>query len=100
RYAMELIQHDGVLNDKPAITPLDPTVSLNNTDGVPLSDTSLYRTLIKAYTFHQPQPYPFQPIVIVIGLLVLSPEDICYLPWQLSHLMDFKETTGGLKVLN
>ncbi|GKC47538.1 retrovirus-related pol polyprotein from transposon TNT 1-94 [Tanacetum coccineum] len=46
RYAMELIQHDGVLNDKPAITSLDPTVSLNNTDGVPLSDTSLYRTLV------------------------------------------------------
>ncbi|GJU46070.1 retrovirus-related pol polyprotein from transposon TNT 1-94 [Tanacetum coccineum] len=30
----------GVLNDKPTITPLDPSVSLNNKDGVPLQNTS------------------------------------------------------------
>nr|GEV07764.1 retrovirus-related Pol polyprotein from transposon TNT 1-94 [Tanacetum cinerariifolium] len=46
KYALELIQHAGVLNDKPEITPLDPTVSLNNTYGVPLTDTSFYRTLV------------------------------------------------------
>ncbi|GKB82824.1 uncharacterized mitochondrial protein-like protein [Tanacetum coccineum] len=40
KYALELIQHAGVLNDKPAITPLDPSVSLNNKDGVPLQNTS------------------------------------------------------------
>nr|GEY13360.1 ribonuclease H-like domain-containing protein [Tanacetum cinerariifolium] len=50
----------------------------------PLSTATLvYCDNVKAYTFHQLQPYLFQPIVIVIGLLVLSPKDqsrICYLP--------------------
>lgn len=43
---MELIRHVGVLDHKPIITPLDPTVTLNEIDGDPLPDPSLYRTLV------------------------------------------------------
>ena len=46
KYALELIQHAGVLDHKPIIRPLDPTVTLNETDGEPLPDPSLYRTLV------------------------------------------------------
>ncbi|GKC67885.1 uncharacterized mitochondrial protein-like protein [Tanacetum coccineum] len=46
KYALELLKCGNVLNDKPITTPLDPIQSLNLTDGEPLSDPSLYRTLV------------------------------------------------------
>lgn len=46
KYALELLQRAGVLNEKPSNTPLDPNIKLNNSDGVPLTDTSLYKTLV------------------------------------------------------
>lgn len=46
KYALELIQHAGVLNERPAITPLDPTVTLNDESSEPLPDSSLYRTSV------------------------------------------------------
>ena len=33
KYALELLQAGNVLDTKPAITPLNPQVTLNNTDG-------------------------------------------------------------------
>ncbi|GJY97595.1 retrovirus-related pol polyprotein from transposon TNT 1-94 [Tanacetum coccineum] len=46
KYALELLQSGQVLNDKPAITPLDPQTPLNDTDGTLLPDPTYYRTLI------------------------------------------------------
>ncbi|PWA59587.1 homogeneously-staining region [Artemisia annua] len=46
KYALELIKHADVLNEKPAITPLNPDISLNDISGEPLPDSSLYRTLV------------------------------------------------------
>ena len=46
KYALELLQAGNVLNDKPAVTPLDPQITLNNTDGDLLQDPSQYRTLV------------------------------------------------------
>ncbi|GKB68719.1 homogeneously-staining region [Tanacetum coccineum] len=46
KYALELLKCGNVLNDKPISTPLDPVQSLNLTDGEPLPDPSLYRTLV------------------------------------------------------
>lgn len=46
KYALELLQTAGVLNEKPSNTPLDPNIKLTNTDGELLQDTSLYRTLV------------------------------------------------------
>nr|GEX38343.1 copia protein [Tanacetum cinerariifolium] len=45
KYALELLQSGQVLNDKPAITPLDPQNPLNNTECTLLPDPSRYRTL-------------------------------------------------------
>nr|GEU90923.1 RNA-directed DNA polymerase, eukaryota, reverse transcriptase zinc-binding domain protein [Tanacetum cinerariifolium] len=46
KYVLELLKCGNVLNDKPISTHLDPIQSLNLTDGEPLSDPSLYRTLV------------------------------------------------------
>ncbi|GJU78256.1 putative RNA-directed DNA polymerase [Tanacetum coccineum] len=45
-YDLELLEHAGVLNVKPSAIPIDPIVKLNTTDGEPLTDPSLYRTLV------------------------------------------------------
>nr|GEW39485.1 cysteine-rich RLK (receptor-like protein kinase) 8 [Tanacetum cinerariifolium] len=42
----ELLQHAGLLDDKPTIIPLNPTKQLNDTDGDLLPDQSTYRTLV------------------------------------------------------
>ncbi|GKD14362.1 retrovirus-related pol polyprotein from transposon RE1 [Tanacetum coccineum] len=46
KYALELPQSGNVLNDKPAITQLDPQNRLINTEGELLSDPSYYKTLV------------------------------------------------------
>nr|GEX12560.1 uncharacterized mitochondrial protein AtMg00810-like [Tanacetum cinerariifolium] len=46
KYALELLEHAGVLNVKPSAIPINPIVMLNTTDGEPLSDPSKYRTLV------------------------------------------------------
>nr|GEY34662.1 retrovirus-related Pol polyprotein from transposon TNT 1-94 [Tanacetum cinerariifolium] len=46
KYALELLEHAGVLNVKPSAIPIDAIVMLNTTDGKPLSDPSKYRTLV------------------------------------------------------
>nr|GEX18597.1 cysteine-rich RLK (receptor-like protein kinase) 8 [Tanacetum cinerariifolium] len=46
KYALELLRHAGVLEEKPTIVPLDPAKQLNDTDGDPFPDPSLYRTII------------------------------------------------------
>ncbi|GJX53036.1 retrovirus-related pol polyprotein from transposon TNT 1-94 [Tanacetum coccineum] len=45
KYAMELLENDGVLNVKPSAISMDPIVKLISTDGEPLTDPSKYRTL-------------------------------------------------------
>ncbi|GJT65879.1 retrovirus-related pol polyprotein from transposon RE1 [Tanacetum coccineum] len=47
KYALELLKCGNVLNAKPISTPLDPIQSLNLTDGEPLPNPSLYRTLVE-----------------------------------------------------
>ncbi|GJU79639.1 putative mitochondrial protein [Tanacetum coccineum] len=44
--SLELLKCGNVFNAKPISTPLDPIQSLNLTDGEPLPDPSLYRTLV------------------------------------------------------
>nr|GEU75380.1 retrovirus-related Pol polyprotein from transposon TNT 1-94 [Tanacetum cinerariifolium] len=46
KYALKLLQYAGVLKDKPTIIPLDLTKQLNDIDGDPLPDPSMYRTLV------------------------------------------------------
>lgn len=46
KYALELIHSAGVLDRKPSHIPFDPTIKLNDEDGKPLPDASLYRTLV------------------------------------------------------
>lgn len=48
KYALDLLQQADTLNVKPSITPLNPTVSLNDVDGDPLSEqeASNYKTLV------------------------------------------------------
>ncbi|GJW11895.1 retrovirus-related pol polyprotein from transposon TNT 1-94 [Tanacetum coccineum] len=45
KYALDLIEHAGLMNAKHAKTPLDPNVKLQYEDGEPLYDPSQYRTL-------------------------------------------------------
>ncbi|GJY57851.1 retrovirus-related pol polyprotein from transposon TNT 1-94 [Tanacetum coccineum] len=49
KYALDLLQCVNALNVKPASTPIDPTITLNLTNGEPLPDPSFYKTLVKAY---------------------------------------------------
>ena len=46
KYALELLHSAKVLDLKPAHIPIDPIIKLNDTDGEPLSDPSLYRTIL------------------------------------------------------
>ncbi|GJU23895.1 retrovirus-related pol polyprotein from transposon RE1 [Tanacetum coccineum] len=46
KYALELLEHAGVLNVKPSAIPIDPIVKLDTTDGEPLLDPIKYRTLV------------------------------------------------------
>nr|GFA26183.1 integrase, catalytic core [Tanacetum cinerariifolium] len=43
---LDLLRLANVLDSKPYATPIDPNVKLNHTDGFPLHDPSLYRTLV------------------------------------------------------
>lgn len=46
KYALELLHTAGILDENPSNTPFDPHEKLNATDGEPLKDTTLYRTLV------------------------------------------------------
>ncbi|GJV59655.1 integrase [Tanacetum coccineum] len=46
KYTLDLLRLANVLDSKPYATPIDPNVKLNHTDGFPLHDLSLYRTLV------------------------------------------------------
>ncbi|GJR36636.1 retrovirus-related pol polyprotein from transposon RE1 [Tanacetum coccineum] len=46
KYTLDLLRLANVLNFKPYATPINPNVKLNHTDGFPLHDPSLYRTLV------------------------------------------------------
>ncbi|GJU82889.1 retrovirus-related pol polyprotein from transposon RE1 [Tanacetum coccineum] len=46
KYALELLQTTNVLNLKPCHIPVDPIVKLNDTDGEPLTNPSLYRAIV------------------------------------------------------
>nr|GEU55750.1 cysteine-rich RLK (receptor-like protein kinase) 8 [Tanacetum cinerariifolium] len=47
KYTPELLHTVGILDVKPSRIPIDPNIKLNDTDGDPLPDTSLYRTLVE-----------------------------------------------------
>ncbi|GJU35885.1 retrovirus-related pol polyprotein from transposon TNT 1-94 [Tanacetum coccineum] len=46
KYATYLITHAGLLHTKPSSIPLDPILKLTMTGGEPLTNPSLYRTLV------------------------------------------------------
>nr|GEV02947.1 hypothetical protein [Tanacetum cinerariifolium] len=46
KYALELLSTTGILDVKPSHIPIDPNIKLNDTDGDPLQDASLYKTLV------------------------------------------------------
>ncbi|GJX41513.1 RmlC-like cupins superfamily protein [Tanacetum coccineum] len=46
KYALELLHTAGILDVKPSHIPIDPNIKLNDIDGDPLPDASLYRTLV------------------------------------------------------
>ncbi|GJV65334.1 uncharacterized mitochondrial protein-like protein [Tanacetum coccineum] len=46
KYALELLHTAGVLDIKPSHIPVDPNIKLNDTNGDPLPDASLYRALV------------------------------------------------------
>nr|GEV87312.1 uncharacterized mitochondrial protein AtMg00810-like [Tanacetum cinerariifolium] len=51
KYALELLQNAGVLEEKPTIVPLDPAKQLNDKDGDLLPDPSLYRTIVRKFIY-------------------------------------------------
>ncbi|GKB79132.1 uncharacterized mitochondrial protein-like protein, partial [Tanacetum coccineum] len=46
KYTLDLLKLAGVLDSKPYATPIEPNTKLNLTDGTPLPDHTLYRTLV------------------------------------------------------
>ncbi|XP_071713207.1 uncharacterized mitochondrial protein AtMg00810-like [Rutidosis leptorrhynchoides] len=46
KYALELLEHAGLSNEKPSSTPMDPQQNLHDTNSTPLPDPSLYITLV------------------------------------------------------
>ncbi|GKD68469.1 retrovirus-related pol polyprotein from transposon TNT 1-94 [Tanacetum coccineum] len=46
KYTLDFLRLANVLDSKPYATPIDPNVKLNLTNGFPLHDPTLYRTLV------------------------------------------------------
>ena len=46
KYALELLQSAQVLDLKPSHIHVDPIIKLNDSDGEPLADPSLYRAIV------------------------------------------------------
>ncbi|GJZ97387.1 uncharacterized mitochondrial protein-like protein [Tanacetum coccineum] len=46
KYALDLIEHAGLMTAKHAKTPLNPNIKLTDSDESPLTDKNLYRTLV------------------------------------------------------
>ncbi|GJV69469.1 uncharacterized mitochondrial protein-like protein [Tanacetum coccineum] len=46
KYAIELVTHAGLLDTKPLATSMDPTIKLTMDTGDPISDPTIYRTLV------------------------------------------------------
>ncbi|KAK1662810.1 hypothetical protein QYE76_050969 [Lolium multiflorum] len=51
KYAHELLDRAGMLNCKPAATPIDTKAKVSATDGTPASDESSYRSIIGALQY-------------------------------------------------
>ncbi|GJT87903.1 retrovirus-related pol polyprotein from transposon TNT 1-94 [Tanacetum coccineum] len=46
KYAMDLVKHVGLLDTKPSMIPLDPTVKFTMDKGEPIHDSCSYKTLV------------------------------------------------------
>lgn len=51
KYVLELLENTRFIRVKPSSTPLDPTMKLSSTKGVPLDDHSSYQKLIGRLTY-------------------------------------------------
>lgn len=51
QYALEILDHAKMLNCKPVSTPIDLRCKLSATDGAPVADASLYRSLAEALQY-------------------------------------------------
>jgi len=48
KYASELLEHAGMLNCKPASTPVDTKAKVSSVEGSPTSDAPFYRSIVSA----------------------------------------------------
>ncbi|XP_062075067.1 uncharacterized mitochondrial protein AtMg00810-like [Humulus lupulus] len=76
QYTINLLEDTGYLGSKPAKTPMDPKLKLDNIQGEPLADPSQYRRLIGRLLY-----------------LTLSRPDITYSVHTLSQFMSAPRTT-------
>nr|XP_020185606.1 uncharacterized mitochondrial protein AtMg00810-like [Aegilops tauschii subsp. strangulata] len=51
KYTHDLLEHAGMLNCKPAATPVDTKAKLSATDGSPASDAAFYRSIVGALQY-------------------------------------------------
>uniref|UniRef100_A0A2N9IJK6 Reverse transcriptase Ty1/copia-type domain-containing protein n=1 Tax=Fagus sylvatica TaxID=28930 RepID=A0A2N9IJK6_FAGSY len=49
KYALDIISDSGMLGSKPVTTPMEQNLKINQSNGDPLEDPSLYRRLVVAY---------------------------------------------------
>jgi hypothetical protein len=47
KYCLDLLKDSGLLEAKPVVTPLDPSVKLHNDTGKPYNDVSSYKRMIR-----------------------------------------------------
>nr|XP_020168146.1 uncharacterized mitochondrial protein AtMg00810-like [Aegilops tauschii subsp. strangulata] len=76
KYAHELLDRAGMLNCKPAATPVDMKAKLSATDGTPASDAAFYRSIVGALQYLTLTRPELQYVVQQVCLHMHAPRDV------------------------
>ena len=76
KYAHELLERAGMLNCKPAATPVDTKAKLSATDGSPASDAAFYRSIVGALQYLTLTRPEIQYAVQQVCLHMHAPRDV------------------------
>nr|XP_020191643.1 uncharacterized mitochondrial protein AtMg00810-like [Aegilops tauschii subsp. strangulata] len=76
KYAHELLERAGMLNCKPAATPVDTKAKLSATDGSPASYTAFYRSIVGALQYLTLTRLEIQYAVQQVCLHMHAPRDV------------------------
>nr|XP_020181545.1 uncharacterized mitochondrial protein AtMg00810-like [Aegilops tauschii subsp. strangulata] len=76
KYAHELVDRAGMLNCKPAATPVDTKAKLSASDGSPASDATIYQSIVGALQYLTLTRPEIQYVVQQVCLHMHAPRDV------------------------